>query len=334
MGRRLPHPENCAELARLRGTYAADHGPDVWVEPGAPGDPLVITFGFAQWQGPVDFDFTGRLRKLQALLGCGLHRIHLRDPRLRWYLHGIAGLGADRTASIVALRRIVDSLSPDRVVTLGQSMGGYGALLYGHELGAQRAVAFGALSTMDPAVAHDNGDLRWMPVMQALVVEGLAPDSTDLVARLQARSSALELRLHYGERPDAPEHGVQNLDLFHARRFAALPACRVTTHADCDHAVVLHLKRQREIDATLLADIFDVDPALLHRRHRPLMDDGWLEWLAHNLLLGADRPKMVEHMLQRGYAALTARSAIAEVEREPAFLAAAKQLQARPPARP
>jgi hypothetical protein len=64
------------------------------------------------------------------------------------------------------------------------------------------------------------------------------------------------------------------------------------------------------------------------------MDDGWLEWLAHNLLLGADRPQMVEHMLQRGYAALTARSAIAEVEREPAFLAAAKLLQARPPARP
>jgi hypothetical protein len=320
--------------AVISGTFSADHGPDVWIEPGAPGDTLVITFGFAQWQAPVTFDLTGRLRKLQALLGRGLQRVHLRDPSLRWYLHGIAGLGADRTASIVALRRIVDSLSPGRVVTLGQSMGGYGAILYGHELGAQRAVAFGALSTMDPAVAEANADFRWMPVMQALAAEGVAPDSTDPVTRLQACSSALELRLHYGERPDSPEHGAQNLDLFHARRFAALPACRVTTHANSDHTVVLHLKRQREIDATLLADLFDVDPALLHRRHRPLLDDGWLEWLAHNLLLGADRQQMVEHMLQRGYAALTARSAIAEVEREPAFLAADKLLQARPPAQP
>jgi pimeloyl-ACP methyl ester carboxylesterase len=306
----------------------------VWVEPGAPGDPLVITFGFAQWQGPVAFDFAGRMRKLQMVLGCGLQRIHLRDPSLRWYLHGVPGLGADKAASIVALRRLVDHLSPGRVVTLGQSMGGYGAVLYGHELGAQRAVAFGALSTMDPEVAQANADLRWMPVMQALAAEGAAPDATDLVALLQARPSPLELRLHYGGRPDMPEHGAQNLDLFHARRFAALPACRVTTHADSDHTVVLHLKRQREIDGTLLADIFDVDPALLHRRHRPLLDDGWLEWLAHNLLLGADRPLMVEHMLQHGFAALTARSAIAEVEREPSFLAAAKLLQARPPAQP
>lgn len=82
---------------------------------------------------------------------------------------------------------------------------------------------------------------------------------------------------HDGERPDAPEHGAQNLDLFHARRFAALPACRVTRHAASDHTVVLHLKRKREIDATLLTDIFDVDPALLHRRHRlhPLPSAGF-----------------------------------------------------------
>jgi hypothetical protein len=226
-----------------------------------------------------------------------------------------------------ALRAIIGRLAPGRVLTLGQSMGGYGAILYGHALGAERVLAFGALSTMDAEVSKANADSRWLPVMEALGGAGVAAPSTDLVARLQAGPGSTALRLHYGERPDAPHQGTHNLDLFHARRYAALPGCRVTCHAESDHAVVAHLKRVREIDATLLADLFDIDTALLHRRHRPLLDDSWLEWLAHNLLQGADRPQLMQAMLQRGMAPLTVRSAIAELERDPSFKAAVSLLR-------
>lgn len=300
----------------------------ILVEDAGEAAPLVVTFGFAQWSGPAAFDFVGRLRKLAFILGRPFHRIHLRDPRMAWYLHGIPGLGADLGGTLDELERRVRALSPTRVTMLGQSMGGYGALLYGQALGAERVVAIGALSTMDPAVARAQGDGRWLSVMQRLADEGIAAAQTDLVGLACRAGRALDLRLHYGERPDSAEQGPANLDLFHAERFAALPGCRVTRYADADHVVVQHLKARRELDAVLLRDLFDIDPARLHRRTRPLLDDGWLRWIAENRLRRSDLPSLIATLVERGIDPITARSAVAEVERDPVF-AAAQQLLSR-----
>ena len=271
----------------------------------------------------------GRLNKLEFLMGRPFHRLHLRDPGLCWYLHGIPGLGADLPQTLAALRRLIAPLEAGKLLMLGQSMGGYGAILYGHALGADKAVAFGPLSHMDPEESRRNGDTRWLPVMERLAADGLAAADTDLLALLAERPSRMTLRLHYGMRPDDPAHGATNLDLLHADRFASLPGCRITRHPDSDHVVVEHLKRRRELDAVLLEELFDIDCALLHRRQRPLLDDRMLQWMAENMLRGADRQKLLTHLQETGFAALTARSAMAEVERDPVYLAAAKLLEQR-----
>jgi pimeloyl-ACP methyl ester carboxylesterase len=298
--------------------------PHILVEDAGEAAPLVISFGFALWKEPAAFDFVGRLRKLEFILGQRFHRIHLRDPSMSWYLQGIEGLGATLQATIDEVARRAQALAPTRVVTLGQSMGGYGAIRYGLALGAARIVAIGALSTMEPAVSRGRGDTRWLSVMERLAAQGVR--GTDLVEFARGKRAPLDLRLHYGERPDAPGQGEVNLDLFHADRFAALPGCRVTRHPGSDHVVVNHLKATRQLDAVLLHDLFDIDPARLHRRTRPLLDDDWLRWIAENRLRGADLGSQIAAMVQRGIDPITARSAIAEVERDPVFLAASRLL--------
>lgn len=298
----------------------------ILVEDAGEPAPLVVTFGFALWNEPAAFDFVGRLRKLEFILGQRFHRLHLRDPKMAWYLQGIEGLGDGLHGTLKAVQRCIKALSPTRVTMLGQSMGGYGALRYGLALGADRVVAIGALSTMDATDARVRGDTRWLPVMERLEAAGIVPAETDLVALARQATAPPELRLHYGARPDAPEQGATNLDLFHADRFAALPGCRVTRHGESDHVVVNHLKATREIDAVLLQDLFDVDPARLHRRARPLLDDAWLRWIAENRLRRTDLPSLIAAMVERGIDPVTARSAVAEVERDPIFLAASQLL--------
>ena len=279
----------------------------ILIEAAGESAPLVITFGFALWDEPAAFDFVGRLRKLEFILGQRFHRVHLRDPRMSWYLQGIAGLGETLQATLDEVARRVRALAPTRVTMLGQSMGGYGAIRYGLALGADRVVALGALSTMDPALARANGDRRWLSVMERLQAEGVTAADTDLVA-LARRASQLDLRLHYGERPDAPGQG---------------------RHADSDHAVVNHLKTIRQLAAVLLNELFDVDPGLLHQRTQPLLDDGWLRWIAENRLRRSDLASVIAAMVERGIDPITARSAVAAVERDPVFLAASALLGAR-----
>lgn len=77
--------------------------------------------------------------------------IIVNDVRKHWYMDGIYGLGTDFDSSVTRLREIKDSLlGKDGIcVCYGNSMGGYGACLYGGLLGADVCFAPG-LQALSP----------------------------------------------------------------------------------------------------------------------------------------------------------------------------------------
>jgi hypothetical protein len=62
-----------------------------------------------------------------------------------WYLEGVEGLGADYYSTSTALSRLVEQYSGKggKIITLGGSMGGYGAVLYGSLMSADYSFASG-----------------------------------------------------------------------------------------------------------------------------------------------------------------------------------------------
>src|SRR6185312_4522808 len=76
--------------------------------------------------------------------------IYLRDFQRFHYLRGITSLGATRDAAIAELRRIVTSLGARRVVCYGNSAGGFAALHYALDLGANAAVSMGGPTNLTP----------------------------------------------------------------------------------------------------------------------------------------------------------------------------------------
>lgn len=297
-------------------------GAPLMVERARPGDALIVTFGSSPPHGLGGFDFVGRLRKLEGLLGSRFHRIHVRDPLQAWHLRGVAGLGSDVASTVSALAIERDELQPSRVVTLGQAMGGYGAILFGRLLRADRVVAFGAPSNLGLVAAGDRSDAPGLLALRSLADDGLLGPASDLAAAPSRGMDAIELRLHYGARHDPAADESENIDLWHARRFSALPGCRVTLHADAPRAGVEHLLRARELDALLLRELFEIDPSRVHCRPRPALDDGWLQWIAENRLLDCDADTLLGVMTANDIDPITARSALAEVEREPTYRAA------------
>ncbi|WP_275228387.1 hypothetical protein [Novosphingobium album (ex Liu et al. 2023)] len=130
--------------------------------------PLVISFGFVSWNELPAFDFVGRTRKFEKAMGRPINRILVRDPANFWYLYGVPGLGHDVDAVTSALRGMIARLRPTSVSTVGQSMGGYAALMFGALLEVEQILSFGPLSYFRSDRARRDGDTRWLATMEKL----------------------------------------------------------------------------------------------------------------------------------------------------------------------
>ncbi len=76
--------------------------------------------------------------------------IYLRDPVGLGYLAGVESLGPDLGATLQALRRQIDALGAERIVCFGHSIGSYGALRYGLELGAEAVICMAGVINLKP----------------------------------------------------------------------------------------------------------------------------------------------------------------------------------------
>ncbi len=88
----------------------------------------------------------GKFRFTHALNDFDGNVIYLNSKKGNdWYTEGIEGLGEDYTSTTVALKKLIDQYSgtTNKILTLGGSMGGYGAVLYGSLIDADYSLSSG-----------------------------------------------------------------------------------------------------------------------------------------------------------------------------------------------
>ena len=96
-----------------------------------PQSTLVIAFSGLQ-------EVFGWWHRLQSM---GFGVIHLIDSRERWYLDGCDG-SSSPVDMVERVNQLTSKIPHSRIVTLGQSMGGYAALRFAKDLGASACIAF------------------------------------------------------------------------------------------------------------------------------------------------------------------------------------------------
>ena len=69
--------------------------------------------------------------------------LFIADRNSTWYLQGVPGLGNDPDEVAHSLLELRDAINADRIMTVGGSMGGYAALLFGGLTGAEVIIATG-----------------------------------------------------------------------------------------------------------------------------------------------------------------------------------------------
>ncbi len=178
---------------------------------------LLITFGgMKSMAGIASFEFV-------ALTGgIPVKRLFVRDPRQSWYHRGMPKHGSSLASVADTLREFVADHDVDRLVTVGNSAGGYGALVFGTLLGAGTVLAIAPQTVLDADWLAAVGDHRWDDLLAPLVRGNvLEPRWTDLRTALpSARCADTRYKVFFdetlpGDRAHAENlRGIEGLQLY------------------------------------------------------------------------------------------------------------------------
>jgi hypothetical protein len=206
-----------------------------------PARHLVIAFaGVRQRFGGIPFEF----HKSLGSLDCSA--MFVRDTEPRWYQYS----GAEISTSIERIRAAVKETGAVRVICLGNSMGGYGALLFGALCNADAIVSFAPQSAIDPAILHELGDTRFDAFTRAIPAFPFG----DLLRITPASGQVVTC---FGD--DEP------LDRVHAERLRPTWNCEQIVVPNSGHDVAAKLKERGELLPMLSRIIAGESPYLLMR---------------------------------------------------------------------
>jgi hypothetical protein len=195
---------------------------------------------------------------LHSLSAHGCDAVFVRDPRQAWYQLGIDGIGGNVPDIADWLRRRCQGYL--RSVAVGNSMGGYAALLLGRLADLDVTIAFNPQTTIAASDRAALNDRRWQPLIERVHARSTDSPYHDVRAALMNSSAS----------------GPQNLMFFgadcredaaHAMRLAGEPGCHLFAVRDTRHQAVKLLR-----DSGILARIFGMicDP---NRSLVSLLDD-------------------------------------------------------------
>lgn len=197
------------------------------LEPVAGADRLVVVFSHInEPQGR--FSLYGSFRAVKA------HRLFVNAPGNCWYQDGVPGLGASVAETATALSALAATLAPTAVSTVGISMGGYAALLFGSLIGADAMLAFGPETRLRQPGSRSSYAMKARP--------GSAQD--DLLPILARRKGQGRVHIVAGE--------ADAIDMVSAERVRSLPGVAVRTLKGVGHEVARPLHK-RGLFAPLLA---------------------------------------------------------------------------------
>jgi hypothetical protein len=193
-------------------------------------DKIVLVF-----MGAANRFWMSNIIHFQALRQFGPHLVFLKDARPHFYMDGIEDLRPGYENSLADLRALCASMGDLPIYCIGSSMGGFGALRYGLDLGADAILALSTWTTLAANVDPPTPAEIWAS-------RHMGANAIDLKPLFAARANIPRLTLYHG--------ALNGRDTRHAQRCGDLPGARVIgLEGYSGHDSFSHLVAQRKLDA-------------------------------------------------------------------------------------
>ena len=151
-------------FSKIRNKFIkpVETGEDYLIDSNDEIKPLIIAFGGISGgiYQPV-FEFKNFLQK-----NVDCHFIFVKDTNQCWYHKGAIGLGNSIDSASHNLKIIINRINYSKVLTIGGSMGGFAALLFGSILKVDGIISFSPQTFIDKKSRKLNDDDRWSKQMK------------------------------------------------------------------------------------------------------------------------------------------------------------------------
>lgn len=160
----------------------------------------------------------------------GANIIYLRDRQRLGGINGLESVAGNYAGTVAALKKMVPA-SSKRLLCFGMSAGGYSALRYGLDMGAEKVLCMGSPTDVSAAAAEADG--RAKAVWRRL--NKVAPEmARDMRAMYACNDKRPRVEMWYGS--EMPQ------DRMHAEHMRGLDGVTVRAIPKCDrHGVLWHL---------------------------------------------------------------------------------------------
>jgi len=178
-------------------------------------------------------------------------KLYVRDMNQAWYHQGLPGIADNIDGVAVYLRDMIREQQPRKVVAVGNSAGGYAALLFGYLLSANIVLAFSPQTFISRHERALHGDDRWgeYQILNAHQSPTRQEKYFNLKRTLGAHRTRTKYRIYYQRE--------NRLDNIHARRMRVVD--NVFLHprdeGKDDHHLVIHLRKNGALKKILMREL-------------------------------------------------------------------------------
>jgi hypothetical protein len=172
------------------------------------------------------------------------NKVFLRDFSQAWYQNGLPGVGSDLYAIRDFIQGKIAELKPEEVFFVGNSMGGYAAILFAALVGRGTAIAFAPQTFVSPLKRLRHRDRRWSKQIAGMYLRtAFKAHIWDLKACLKPLQNETRIEIFVSE--DDP------LDYLHALRLRGLEGVQIHECPVGGHTLVKQLRDEGKLPAIL-----------------------------------------------------------------------------------
>jgi len=173
------------------------------------------------------------------------NRVFVRDFKQSWYHAGLPGISKDLDGTCQHLTDIIDRYAPEETVMVGNSMGGFAAILFAALVGDSRAVAFAPQTFISRRLRRKHRDRRWKGQLFRTSLRTAFSERHFDLAELP-ESGHWRADIHYAS--------THVLDTVHAQHLANRDHITLHEHPEGGHRLVKHLRDTGQLPKILLGE--------------------------------------------------------------------------------